>query len=86
MTLAEFSITPTMISLPLEGGTLRITNTGAAVHDFSVPEIGLKSGDIAAGATVELKVGRIAAGMYTVYCEIAGHAASGMTGIVDGRR
>ncbi len=80
VTLTEFSITPSMISLPLEGGTMRVTNTGSSVHDFSVPELGLKTGDVQPGATVQLKVGRVAAGMYTAFCEIAGHAANGMTG------
>ena len=34
VTLTEFTITPQMISLPAEGGTMRITNTGTAVHSF----------------------------------------------------
>jgi FtsP/CotA-like multicopper oxidase with cupredoxin domain len=80
VTLAEFTITPQMISLPAEGGTLRITNAGTMVHSLSVPEIGMKSGDVAPGATVQVKVGRVAPGMYTALCEIAGHAANGMTG------
>ncbi len=76
--LSEFKISPLMISLPLEGGTLRITNTGAAVHNISVPELGLKSADINPGATAELEVGNVGEGMYKVLCEIAGHAANGM--------
>ena len=80
VTLADFTITPNMISLPLEGGTLRITNTGTAVHNFSVPELALESGNVNPGQTVELKVGRVAEGMYTAMCEIVGHAANGMTG------
>lgn len=76
--LSEFKISPIMISLPLEGGTMRITNTGAAVHNLSVPELGLKSADINPGATTELEVGNVGEGMYKVLCEIAGHAANGM--------
>ena len=68
-----------MITLPVTGGTINISNTGSAVHTFSVPELGLKSGDINPGATAQVKVGPVAAGMYTVMCEIAGHAANGMT-------
>ncbi|MGZ4769649.1 MAG: multicopper oxidase domain-containing protein, partial [Ilumatobacteraceae bacterium] len=37
-----------------------------------------KVGDINPGATTELKVGPVAAGMYDALCEIAGHAANGM--------
>ncbi|MEO7370428.1 MAG: multicopper oxidase domain-containing protein [Ilumatobacteraceae bacterium] len=79
VTLAEFTITPQMITLPLDGGTLNITNAGSAVHSLSIPEVGVKTGDIAAGATMKVKVGRVAAGMYPVLCEVPGHAANGMT-------
>jgi plastocyanin len=80
VTLSEFKISPQMISLPAAGGILRVRNAGSMAHNFSVPELGLKTGDINAGATVELRVGQVAAGMYVAQCEIAGHAASGMTG------
>jgi FtsP/CotA-like multicopper oxidase with cupredoxin domain len=79
VTLNEFRFSPLMISLPLEGGTIRLSNTGTALHSFTVPELGLKSGDINPAATAQLEVGPVAAGMYNVLCEIAGHAANGMT-------
>jgi len=80
VTLTEFRFSPLMITLPVGGGTINISNTGTAVHTLTVPELGLKSGDINPGATAQLKVGAAAAaGMYTVICEIAGHAANGMT-------
>jgi uncharacterized cupredoxin-like copper-binding protein len=79
VTLSEFRFSPLMITLPVTGGTINISNTGTAVHTFTVPELGLKSGNINPGATAQLKVGPVAAGMYNVLCEIAGHAANGMT-------
>jgi manganese oxidase len=79
VTLSEFRFSPLMITLPVEGGTINISNVGSAVHTLSVPELGLKSGDINPGATAQMKVGPVGAGMYTVLCEIAGHAANGMT-------
>ena len=79
VTLTEFRFSPLMITLPVGGGTINISNTGTAVHTLTVPELGLKSGDINPGATAQMKVGAVAAGMYTVLCEIAGHAANGMT-------
>src|SRR4029078_13529649 len=82
VTLSEFSITPQMITLPAEGGTLKITNKGSDVHNFSVPERAVKTGKITPGATVEAKVGRVAEGMYAALCEVAGHAAIGMTASV----
>ncbi len=77
--LNEFKFSPLMITLPLEGGTVRLSNTGTALHSFSVPELGLQSGDINPGAAAQVEVGRVAPGMYSVLCEIAGHAANGMT-------
>ncbi len=79
VTLSEFRFSPLMIMLPVEGGTINISNTGSAVHTFTVPELDLKSGDINPGATAQIKVGPVAAGTYSVLCEIAGHAANGMT-------
>ena len=79
VTVSEFRFSPLMVTLPLEGGTINISNTGSAVHTFSVPELGLSSGNINPGATATVKVGPVAAGMYSVLCEIAGHAANGMT-------
>jgi FtsP/CotA-like multicopper oxidase with cupredoxin domain len=82
VTLNEFRIVPAMITLPTGGGTLRITNSGTMVHNFSVPSLGLKSTDIQPGATAELRVGAVTDGTYEVQCDIAGHAASGMTGMM----
>jgi FtsP/CotA-like multicopper oxidase with cupredoxin domain len=80
VTLTEFRFSPLMITLPVGGGTLNISNTGSAVHTLTVPELGLRSGDINPGATAQLKIGAdVAPGMYAVLCEIAGHAANGMT-------
>jgi FtsP/CotA-like multicopper oxidase with cupredoxin domain len=79
VTLSEFRFSPLMITVPEGGGTLNISNVGSAVHTLSVPELGLKTGDINPGATAQLKIGAVAPGMYQVLCEIAGHAANGMT-------
>src|SRR4249920_813823 len=43
VTVTEFSFAPLMITLPVTGGTINISNTGTAVHTFSVPELGLAS-------------------------------------------
>jgi len=79
VTVSEFRFSPLMITLPAAGGTLNISNTGSAVHTLAVPELGLSSGNINPGTTAHLKVGAVEAKMYEVQCEIAGHAANGMT-------
>ncbi|MFZ4812387.1 MAG: multicopper oxidase domain-containing protein [Ilumatobacteraceae bacterium] len=80
--LTEFKISPAMIELPTDGGTLRITNKGAMVHNLSIPSLGLKTPDLQSGESYDLEVGKVAAGTYDAVCEIPGHAASGMTAMV----
>jgi manganese oxidase len=80
--LSEFAISPTMVGLPPEGGIVRIINTGTMVHNVSFPELGKKTSDIAPGSQEDIVFGPIAVGDYTMICEIPGHAASGMTGML----
>ncbi len=51
-------------------------------HNLSVKELGKKTVDLQPGATAELNLGDVAAGHYTILCEIPGHADSGMTGML----
>jgi manganese oxidase len=79
VTLSEFTITPKEISLPAEGGVMRVTNTGTSVHNLSIPQLGLNTGDIQPGASTTVKVAHRAPGAYAVNCDIVGHIANGMT-------
>jgi len=78
--LTEFKFTPNNISIPNEGAVLKLVNNGSAAHTFDVPQLGLSSGDVAAGATKEMKIGKTASGVYDLICKVPGHADSGMTG------
>jgi FtsP/CotA-like multicopper oxidase with cupredoxin domain len=80
--LSEFAITPATPSIPSGKVILRITNKGSMVHNLSLPSLGKKTTDLQPGATEELNLGTVADGAYDMLCEIAGHAASGMTGKV----
>ena len=80
--MSEFAMTPTMVDLPTAGGTVRVINTGTMVHNVSFPELGKKSADIAPGSQADITFGPLEAGDYVMLCEIAGHAASGMTGML----
>jgi FtsP/CotA-like multicopper oxidase with cupredoxin domain len=82
VTLTEFAIEPAHISVPAGPARLQLINAGTAVHNFSVPELDLLSPDIQPGEEVMLDLGTAAAGDYEVLCEIAGHASSGMTGML----
>ena len=59
--------------------TIHLTNTGATAHDFSIDELKISTGDIAPGASVDVKI-NAPAGTYTYYCNVPGHEAAGMKG------
>jgi plastocyanin len=81
--LAEFKIAPSTLEVPVEGAKLRITNSGSTVHNLAIPQLNLVSGDLQPGQAATLEVeGTTAAGMYEMLCTIAGHADSGMKGMV----
>ena len=80
VSLSEWAITPNMLRPAAGEVILRVTNDGAMVHNLSIPSLGKKTADLAPGATEELDLGTVAAGAYDMFCDIAGHAASGMTG------
>lgn len=80
--LTEFALTPNMVDLPTSGGVLRVINKGTMVHNLSVPELSKGTGDIQPGGQAEIEFGPLAAGEFTMLCEIAGHAGSGMTGML----
>ena len=77
VTLAEFSISPATINVPLHG-TLLIANNGSAVHNFNIQGTSVKTSDISPGNSATLKLDSVKAGSYTVYCAIPGHQQAGM--------
>lgn len=77
--LSEFSISPKSISVP-KGGSIELSNTGTMAHNVAVTDTDVKSPDIAAGGKVTLDVSSLAPGTYEIFCAIAGHKDSGMTG------
>ena len=56
-----------------------MTNTGSQVHNLGVVDTDLVTPDIEPGGSATLDLSSLAAGTYTLFCKIAGHAASGMT-------
>ena len=80
--LTEFALSPATVSLPLSGGVLHVVNNGSMVHNVTVVELGKGTGDIQPGASADISFSALEAGEYTLICEIAGHVASGMTGML----
>jgi hypothetical protein len=81
VTLTEFAITPEMISVP-EGGSLKITNAGAMDHNFAIDGTDIVTRMLKPGESETIDVGDLEAGTYGVTCQVAGHAQSGMKGML----
>ncbi len=77
VSVQEFSITGNLVA-PAGDVTLRITNDGSMAHNVASRDLGVASSDVGPGGTVELNLGDLAPGTYDLYCDIAGHEASGM--------
>ena len=76
--LSEFAISMSAGSLGV-GGSVEVTNDGSLVHNLGVEGTDLITPDIDPGGTAILDLSSLEAGNYTLFCDIAGHADSGMT-------
>lgn len=75
----DIAFKPTELSVKANTPTaLTITNTGAAVHDFSIDELGIKV-DLNPGESKTIEI-NAPAGTYQYYCSIPGHKEAGMVG------
>jgi manganese oxidase len=77
--LTEFTITPSAVQVPA-GGSLKVTNIGAAAHNVTVTGTDVATAELAAGESEELDLSSLEPGEYEILCSIPGHAESGMTG------
>ncbi len=78
LSVQEFSITGDLVA-PSGEITLVISNGGSMAHNVAVRELGIVSNNVGSGGTVELFLGDLPPGEYTLFCDIAGHEASGMS-------
>jgi outer membrane protein assembly factor BamB len=79
---------PSQFSIPADTDVaLTLPNLGAAVHNFNVDanlnpsDPNIHSGDVNPGDTVTLTI-NLPSGKWLFYCNIPGHAAAGMAGII----
>lgn len=78
--LVDIAFTPRKITIPANTPTtITIVNNGAAVHNFSIDELNVRSGDLQAGETKRVTI-NAPAGTYDFYCSIPGHRTAGMVG------
>ena len=78
VSLTEFAIEPAPVTMAA-GGSVHVSNDGAATHNLAVAGTDLATPDLTGGQTAELDVSSLEPGTYEVLCLIAGHAAAGMT-------
>ncbi len=76
--LSEFAISLSAASIDV-GGSIEVTNAGSQAHNLGVEGTDLITPDIEPGESATLDLSSLEAGTYTLYCDIPGHADSGMT-------
>jgi plastocyanin len=79
----EYSLTPSKITVAKTGTyELKATNDGTITHALEIEGNGVeeKTGDVAPGSTVTLRVNLSKDGSYEIYCPIDGHRGQGMAG------
>jgi FtsP/CotA-like multicopper oxidase with cupredoxin domain len=76
--LSEFAISLSAGSIDV-GGSVEVTNDGSQTHNLGVEGTDLITPDIEPGGSATLDLSSLEAGSYTLYCDIPGHADSGMT-------
>ncbi len=77
LSVQEFSITGDLVA-PAGEVTLLIENNGSMAHNVAVRELDVVSNNVGSGGTTSLFLGDLPPGEYTLFCDIAGHEASGM--------
>lgn len=76
----DFTFTPTDITVPTGGATIRLVNAGNSVHNMEITSLGLTSPTVNGQDTFDWEIGPLAAGTYEFICPQAGHAGAGMKG------
>jgi FtsP/CotA-like multicopper oxidase with cupredoxin domain len=76
--LSEFDITLSAAQIGA-GGRITVTNDGSMVHNVGIEGTDLLTPELNPGDSATLDISSLEPGTYTVYCEIPGHASSGMS-------
>ncbi len=76
--LTEFAITLSSGEVAPDS-TIEVTNSGTMIHNLGVTDTDRVTPDLQPGETAALDLSGMEPGTYELYCEIPGHADSGMT-------
>lgn len=77
----EWGFSPSTITVN-KGDKVRLTfrNTGAAMHNLKIDELGVFSGNIGPGGSTVVDFTADKTGTFAYYCSIPGHREAGMEG------
>ena len=82
MEMVDIAFVPDELTVPTGTEiTIELVNNGVGLHNFTIEEFGVSSGDFVAGASGELTFRTPdEPGDYTFVCTVPGHKEAGMTG------
>ena len=80
LNLGAMKLEPAQLTIPAAGARLRITNIDATPHSLVIPDLGIRTAELAPGESVDLEIPATSEGSYEMYCGVAGHKEAGMTG------
>ncbi|MFM8866924.1 MAG: multicopper oxidase domain-containing protein [Ilumatobacteraceae bacterium] len=80
--LTEFAISMVPDTVPPGDVVFQVMNHGSVEHNFSLPSTGAKTAMLKPGEGEDLAVSGLEAGDVGVLCEVAGHDAAGMKGVL----
>ncbi len=82
--MTEFRLSPAVVDATAGKAALLVENDGTIAHDVVVQDasgkVVAKSELVQAGGSSVLKLEELAAGTYTISCDVPGHKTSGMLG------
>jgi uncharacterized cupredoxin-like copper-binding protein len=83
VTLSEFKVVFNPSVITAGDVTFVVTNAGAVDHNFAFPSLNIRTAMLKAGEVAKLEVKGMEVGDVEYLCEVAGHGAAGMTGLIS---
>ena len=83
VTLSEFKVVFNPSVITAGDVTFVVTNSGAVDHNFAIPSLNIRTAMLRAGEVAKLEVKGFEVGEVEYLCEVAGHSAAGMTGLLS---
>ncbi|HKF76938.1 MAG TPA: cupredoxin domain-containing protein [Candidatus Dormibacteraeota bacterium] len=82
--MSEFKFTPSTLQAKSGSVNFLLNNTGTTAHDMVIADASgkqvAKSELVQPGNQATFTVANVAAGTYTIFCDVPGHRAAGMEG------